>query len=195
MHHVAFEIWQDRDRGEIKLISHRKKLNKLGYYHEGIRDNVYGSGLMSLVGISYDYVDRSLLLAFVERFHFETNSFHLPVGEMSVTLDDVSSLLHLPSLGQFCNLKEVDFEESQRAIVELLDVDGGRVGVELHAVHDAKVRLSWLRDIYVEYCEEQQWEYDARAYLLHLVGCTSSFQRMTLSLWQGFVVSIGPLQC
>ncbi|XP_014503084.1 uncharacterized protein LOC106763401 [Vigna radiata var. radiata] len=80
----------DMERDEIKLISHGKKLNILGSCHEGIRDIVNGSGLMSLVGISYDYVDRGLLLTFVERFHFETSSFHLPVGEMTVTLDDVS---------------------------------------------------------------------------------------------------------
>ncbi|XP_014511726.1 protein MAIN-LIKE 1-like [Vigna radiata var. radiata] len=153
IHHVAYAIWQGR--GEIKLISHRKKLNRLGSCHEGIRYIVYGSSLMSLVGISYDYVNRGLLLAFVERFHFETSSFHFPVCEMSVTLDDVSSLLHLLVLGQLCNLEEVDFEESRRAIVELLGMDGGRVGVELNATHGVIVRLSWLRDIYVEHCKQQ----------------------------------------
>ncbi|XP_014522490.1 protein MAIN-LIKE 1-like [Vigna radiata var. radiata] len=171
IHHVTYAIWQGRERDEIKLISHGKKLNRLGSCHEGIRDIVNGSGLMSLVGISYDYVDRGLLLAFVERFHFETNSFHLLVGEMTVTLDDVSSLLHLPMLGQLCDLEDVDFEESRRAIMELLGMDGRRAGAELHAAHGAKVRLSWLRDIYAKHCEQQQWEYAAWAYLLHLVGC------------------------
>ncbi|XP_014511740.1 protein MAINTENANCE OF MERISTEMS-like [Vigna radiata var. radiata] len=122
---------------------------------------------MSLVGISYDYVDKGLLLAFEERFHFETSSFHLPVSEMTVTLDDVSSLLHLLVLGQLCDLEDVDFEESRCTIV-----DDGRASAELHAAHGAKVRLSWLRDIYVEHCEQQQWEYAARTYLLHLVGCS-----------------------
>ncbi|XP_052728538.1 protein MAIN-LIKE 1-like [Vigna angularis] len=143
------------EREEIKLISHGKKLNRLGSCHEGIRDIVNGFGLMSLVGMSYDYVDRGLLLAFVERFHFETSSFHLPVGEMTLTLDDVSSLLHLPVLGQLCHLEEVDFEDSRCAIVELLGVDGGRAGAELTAAHGVKVRLSWLRDIYAEHCEQQ----------------------------------------
>ncbi|BAT82833.1 hypothetical protein VIGAN_03290200 [Vigna angularis var. angularis] len=97
---------------------------------------------MYLVDISYDYVDRGILLAFVERFDFETNSFYLPVGEMLVTLDDVSSLLHLPVLGQFFNLKEVDFEESRCTIVKLLGVNEGRVYAKLHVAHSAKVRLS-----------------------------------------------------
>ncbi|XP_017413036.1 protein MAIN-LIKE 1-like [Vigna angularis] len=182
IHHVAYAIWQGQEREEIKLISHGKKLNRLGSCHEGIRDIVNGYGLISLVGISYDYVDRGLLLPFVERFHFETSSFHLPVGEMTVTLDDVSSLLHLPVLGQLCNLEEVDFEDSRRAIVELLGVDGGRAGVELHAAHGAKVRLSWLRYIYAEHCEQRHWEYAARAYLLHLVGCSIFADKIATSI-------------
>ncbi|XP_017412955.1 protein MAINTENANCE OF MERISTEMS-like [Vigna angularis] len=97
---------------------------------------------------------RGLLLAFVERFHFETSSFHLSMGEIFVTLDDVSSLLHLPILGQLCHLKEVDFEESRCAIVELLGVDSERVSVELHVAHGVKVILSWLREIYIEHCEQ-----------------------------------------
>ena len=30
----------------------------------------------------------------------ETNSFHMPFGEMTITLDDVSSLLHIPIRGK-----------------------------------------------------------------------------------------------
>ncbi|KOM26347.1 hypothetical protein LR48_Vigan252s005900 [Vigna angularis] len=57
-------------------------------------------------------------------------------------------------------MEEVDFEESRRAIVELLDVDGGRSGAELHATHSAKVRLSWLRDIYTEHFRRCQLGFD-----------------------------------
>ena len=34
------------------------------------------------------------------------------------------------------------------------------------------MRLSWLRDVYEEACSRKQWTVAARAYLLHLVGCT-----------------------
>lgn len=36
-----------------------------------------------------------LLTIFVERWHKETSVFHLPFGEMVITLDDVSSMFHL----------------------------------------------------------------------------------------------------
>jgi len=59
----------------MKLVSHGKKLKRFEVCHEG------------------------LILAFVERWRRETNSFHLPFGEMTVTLYDAFVLLHLPIVG------------------------------------------------------------------------------------------------
>jgi hypothetical protein len=46
---------------------------------------------------NYDF---SLLAALVDRWRPETHTFHLPVGEMAPTLQDVSFLLGLPLSGQ-----------------------------------------------------------------------------------------------
>ena len=43
--------------------------------------------------------DRGLLAALVDRWRPETHTFHLPVGEMAPTLQDVSFLLGLPCAG------------------------------------------------------------------------------------------------
>jgi hypothetical protein len=43
--------------------------------------------------------DRSLLTALVDRWRPETHTFHMPVGEMAPTLQDVSFLLGLPCAG------------------------------------------------------------------------------------------------
>jgi len=43
---------------------------------------------------------------------------------------------------------------------------------ELNHCRGAQVRLSWLKDLYTSYCENQLWEFAAQAYLLHLVVCT-----------------------
>ncbi|KAF6990413.1 hypothetical protein CFC21_007606 [Triticum aestivum] len=45
-------------------------------------------------------VDKYLISALVERWRPEKNSFHLPVGEMTVTLQDVSCLWGLPIHGK-----------------------------------------------------------------------------------------------
>ncbi|XP_014500477.1 protein MAIN-LIKE 1-like [Vigna radiata var. radiata] len=178
--HVAYGISQGQDRGDmLKLISYGIKVNKLGPCAEGIQHIVLNSSLMPLTQICYDYVDKGLLLRFIERWHFETSSFHLPVGQMTITLDDVSTLLHLPVLGQLCDLEELEFEEARTALVDLLGVDGGTTVAEVEDARGTKVRLSWLRDIYVQRCWSQDLDYAARAYLLHLIClgrcCTRPF--------------------
>jgi hypothetical protein len=45
-------------------------------------------------------LDRSLLAALADRWHPETHTFHLPCGEMTPTLQDVSYLLGLPIAGE-----------------------------------------------------------------------------------------------
>lgn len=69
-----------------------------------------------------------------------------------MTLDDVSSLLHLPIIGQFYNIEELEFEEARSIIVEIVDVDGGKASVEMRDMHSPKVRL---RHIYDEYYKKQ----------------------------------------
>ena len=44
--------------------------------------------------------DIGLISALVERWRPETNSFHFPVGEMTITLEDVFMLLGLPVRGK-----------------------------------------------------------------------------------------------
>ena len=53
------------------------------------------SGLHQLDDIRMDTVDHCLIQAFLYRWHPETNSFHLPWGEMTITLHDVHKLFGL----------------------------------------------------------------------------------------------------
>lgn len=43
--------------------------------------------------------DRSLIAALTDRWRPETHTFHLPVGEVTITLQDVAYLLGLPLAG------------------------------------------------------------------------------------------------
>nr|XP_025693072.1 serine/threonine-protein phosphatase 7 long form homolog [Arachis hypogaea] len=46
------------------------------------------------------WVDEPLLSAFIERWHPETHTFHMPFGECSITLQDVAYQLGLPIDGE-----------------------------------------------------------------------------------------------
>lgn len=57
--------------------------------------------LLDFAHCSLTLIDAPLLTAFIERWHKETSSFHLPFREMTITLGDISSLFHLPIGGIF----------------------------------------------------------------------------------------------
>ncbi|XP_006579156.1 protein MAIN-LIKE 1-like [Glycine max] len=116
--------------------------------------------------------DLGLISALVERWHGETNTFHLPVGELTITLDDVSSLLHLPITGALHTFHALSMEEARFLLTELLEVSAEEARAETTLTRGAYVRLGWLQDIYETRCQARRWIVAARAYLLHLVDCT-----------------------
>ena len=63
-------------------------LQNLGVYH-----------LVNIMETQSKAIDASLIAGLVERWRPETHTFHLPFGEMTVTLQDVSALWGLPIQG------------------------------------------------------------------------------------------------
>ena len=57
------------------------------------------SGLHDLIYTGYTNVPHALLRSLCERWHTETSNFYLHVGEMTITLDNVVCLLHIPIEG------------------------------------------------------------------------------------------------
>ena len=57
----------------------------LGLYHVTFMPEVRGNGV--------------LLTTLTERWHSETSSFHLPIGEATLTLEDVWNILRIPIHG------------------------------------------------------------------------------------------------
>ncbi|XP_028208410.1 protein MAIN-LIKE 1-like [Glycine soja] len=96
--HVSLSIWNEEERPELKLASHRRKVEKFGRPTPEIEGLVATTGLTPLIPFSVDTSDRGVISTFAKRWHKETSSFHRPVGKLTITLDDVASLLHLPQL-------------------------------------------------------------------------------------------------
>ncbi|KAH1193510.1 Protein MAIN-LIKE 1 [Glycine max] len=148
------------ERPELKLSSHGRKVHSLG------------RPVPAIEGLIVDIGDRGLLSAFVERWHQETSSFHLPVGELTITLDDVSSLLHLPVIGDLHAFQPLHVDDVVQMLVDLLMVSTEFARAETAQCREPYVRLQWVRDIYQRRCQAGHWTAAARAYLLHLLGCS-----------------------
>ena len=96
----------------------------------------------------------------------------MPVGEVTITLDDVASLLHLPIVGAFHSFEQLHVDNIVDMLVELLEVSAAKARAETIQCHDFYVQLSWLRDLYQMKIEACHWIVGMRAYFLYLLGCT-----------------------
>ena len=91
----------------MNVVSHGRKLKfSVLSLKLPVEDNpwfwgpVDASSLRPLLLTGYKSMSHELVCAMAERWHEETNNFHLPVGEMTITLDDVACLLDIPIAGR-----------------------------------------------------------------------------------------------
>ncbi|KAL5164228.1 Protein MAIN-LIKE 1 [Glycine soja] len=159
--HVAHAVW-----------SGQRKVTLIGRPVPEIEGLVAATGLSPLIDCSVITDDPGLISTFVERWHSETSTFHLLVGELTITLDDVSSILHLSITGALHSFHALSTEEARFLLTELLEVSAEEARAKTALTRGAYVRLGWVRDIYETRCQARRWIVTARAYLLHLVGCT-----------------------
>ncbi|XP_014517379.1 protein MAIN-LIKE 1-like [Vigna radiata var. radiata] len=75
-------------------------------------------------------------------------------------------------MGQFCEVEDLEYDKARSHLMDLLGVDRAKASTEMKKSRGPKVRLSWLREVYHDCIQHELWECAARAYLLHLLGCT-----------------------
>jgi len=135
------------------LVSHGRKVDKFGSPAPEIEGLVAGIGLSPLIRCSVVTDDPGLISAFMERWHRQTSTFHLPVGELTITLDDVACLLHLPIIGALLRFEPLGMDEAVLLLTKLLEVSGNEARAETVCAHGAYVRLSWLHEVYESRCQ------------------------------------------
>ncbi|XP_058746915.1 protein MAIN-LIKE 1-like [Vicia villosa] len=176
--HVACHLWlgeERRPKPTLKVAAHGSKL--IGWVPamlpRQMENWLVASGLSSLQHTSLARIDTHLLSAFVERWHPETSSFHMPFGEMTITLDDVSCLLHVPIRGQLVDPDVVvtDYDAIHLA-VELFGVSLSDATTEASAVRGPYYKLDWLKQVFEQQRAANNFTGAMRAYMMLLLGCT-----------------------
>ena len=128
------------------------------------------AGFGDFIRLQYIRIDRALITALVERWRRETQTFHLHLGEMTITLQDVAVLLGLrvDGIAVCCSTVGIDWNE---VYLHLL----GQVPPRESLKGRTRVSLLWLREQFSRLSEdatEIEVEQHARAYLLYLLGST-----------------------
>ncbi|KAH7533759.1 protein MAIN-LIKE 2 [Ziziphus jujuba] len=165
--HVSSAVWDGQERGALRCHEHTSKLDQWTLTAKQIElVDKAGFGYLRLIpAIS---LDNPLISALVERWRRETNTFHLNVGEMTVTLKDVTLLLGLaidgePVIGTTYTTCNSVCEKYLGKAPESGYTSGGMV------------KLSWLKEFFSRCPEDASLEVierHTRAYLLYLVGST-----------------------
>ena len=127
--------YSTQERPELKLVSHGRKVDKFGSPAPEIEGLFAGTGISPLIGCYVVIGDPGLISAFAERWHRETSTFHLPVGELTITLDDVACLLHLPIIGALHRFEPLGVDEAVLLLMELLEVSGEEARAETVRAH------------------------------------------------------------
>ncbi|CAN1140418.1 Serine/threonine-protein phosphatase 7 long form homolog [Linum perenne] len=164
--HRSEAIWNGQDPGVIKCRQMSGAMMRDWKFDPRLQPYVIQSGFYEFHKLGFIPLDWPLLTALVERWRQETHTFHFPVGESTITLQDVSVLLgirvHGPAVTGKSDLPWDDLCE------ELLGIrpDPG-------VLHGSTIKLSWLRthlrDPPPDAGEETLRHY-ARAYLLGLIS-------------------------
>lgn len=89
-----------------------------------------------------------MFAAFMERWHLETSSFHILIGEMSITLDDVSCVLHFPTRGRLLNHSKMFIPDALDMMVTYLGAEPGEFQIDNYAMRGAHARFSYMEKLY-----------------------------------------------
>ena len=111
-------LWKRVERNPPLLELHNRPTQcqtlqrRFGELSQGAKERVQRSGLSHLPKLMHQHLDIPLICAFVERWQPDTNSFHLPFGEMTIMLHDVQHILGVSVDGNLpTSLADVDLKE------------------------------------------------------------------------------------
>jgi len=177
-------LFQVRKVRYVKAINHGVKILNLRRPYDNPQwfwGPLEESGLYDLVYTGYAITPHALLMTLCEKWHTESNNFHMPLEEMNVTLDDVACLSHIPIEGRILSHPK-----------KMSQIDGADLMVRnRNEEYGGYISYKALREYYEGYLDsatrlsdpqtlEEVQELErvrtacVKCYLLYLVGCLLS---------------------
>ncbi|KAF7821325.1 serine/threonine-protein phosphatase 7 long form-like protein [Senna tora] len=163
--HISEAVWQQHPDCVIRPRRHRalELLNPPAQ----IVPLLERTGFYAVSRVGYIPYDHALISALVERWRPETHSFHLPMGECTITLQDVAIQLGLPVDG---------WPVSRRMKCKWSELCLRLLGEAPPAsqLKGSWVYMTWFDERFSQVPENStpiQLEQFARAYIMRLLGC------------------------
>ena len=116
-----------------------------------------------------------LLSASIEKWQPEMNTFHMPIGEMTIRLDDMGTILGIPLIDRSVWADLLSHDAAIDIVSSQLDVSPEDAHNELCSARGTSVRLEWLKGIFGEVSDadpEDSIRHVVRAYLLYILDST-----------------------
>lgn len=163
--HRSIDVWN----GQARAMTCRRReavIDRAGLAHPRIVPYLQRAGFYGFSRVGFIQLDWHLVTALVERWRPETHTFHLPSGEITITLEDISLQFGLPVDG----LPVTGSTDHQwhDLCVQLLGVHPPQT-----ALTGSRLSLSWLATQFgplSDDADEETVQRYARMYILMLLG-------------------------
>lgn len=173
--HISSVIWQGGKRDKIDV----RQLTTMHWQWDLTKHQIDLLELWGFRAFAYPQSipqnDIRLITALIERWRPETNTFHFPFGELTITLEDVYMILGLPVYGRPVTHTELNnpkpyWMKKWKDLRLTKEKDRERLydnGVILHRLRDRYKKIPKTKR--PEYKEQDAIVY-TRAYLLYIIG-------------------------
>ncbi|XP_014500510.1 protein MAIN-LIKE 1-like [Vigna radiata var. radiata] len=164
--HVVKAIWEGTER-VLRPRRHAIWISKhVDELDERVMNILQASGFDHILKVSNMELNHVLVTALVERWRIETHTFHFPLGESTITLEDVALQLGLPIEGNV--VTGISSGPLHLFCEQLL----GHVPPE-NTVRGNRIKLSWLNNTFRQLpydATDEVVQQHARAYMLIVIG-------------------------
>ncbi|RYQ89940.1 hypothetical protein Ahy_B09g096324 isoform H [Arachis hypogaea] len=137
-------------------------------YNERVEEHLRSTGFYHVTQIGVVQCQKALVNALVERWHPDTHTLHLPVGECAVTLEDVAMIFGLPTDGLPVTGMTLSSFEALEA--ECLHQFG--VAPKKSDCRGSGIKLTWLRDLKerLQLTDENNIQVYVKCHIMLLIG-------------------------